>query len=93
MKWFFKEKKEEVKEVLTDEEKAKLLQDFLDANKPKYNQIIWEYTDLFNKIGTETKDETLQLAFTGTIIFNFINSIKCDSEQKKRLLKNIVNKL
>lgn len=75
------------------DEKTKKLQDFLDANKPKYNEMLWIYEELFNKLGKETNDEPLQLAFSGTIIYNLLNSIRCEKRQKQQLLKNIMNKL
>lgn len=89
---FIKKKVETISEE-EGKEKAKDLQGFLDANKPKYNEMLWTYEALFNQIGKETDSEALQLAFTGTIIFNMLHSIKCPSDQKITLLKNISHKL
>lgn len=75
------------------EPKAVALQKFIDDNKPRYNEMIWIYEELFNKIGVETNDEPLQLAFTGTIIFNLLNSIQCGKRQKQQLLRNILAKI
>jgi len=69
------------------------LKTFLQQNNEKVQEIFVNYTELFNKIGKEFDDEPLQLALAGVFLHGFLKTINCDKEQKRKLLKNLEEKL
>ncbi len=69
------------------------LKTFLQQNNAKVQEVFVIFTDLFNKIGKEFDDEPLQLALTGVFLHGFLKTINCDKEQKRKLLKNLEEKL
>jgi hypothetical protein len=91
VKFFKKEKK--VVGVEETKEFSKQLKKFIKKNKKDYLELQNLHSKMFNLVGQELNSEPAQLQFTGIVIFSFLYSIKCDKENKKQLLKNVLDKV
>jgi len=65
------------------------LKKFLKQNEKEINELMQKQVELFNKIGELHNDTSLQLAFTGVIIYAFLKSSNIEKKEKIRLLKNV----
>lgn len=90
-KFFKKEKK--VVGVDDIAEFSKQLKKFIKKHKKEYLEMQNAHSKLFNLVGEELKSEPAQLQFTGVVIYGFLHSIKCDKENKRKLVQNVLDKL
>lgn len=89
----FFQKQKAVVDVEQQKDISKNLKKFIKKHKNDYLDLQNAHSKLFNLVGEELKSEPAQLQFTGVLIYGFLYSIKCDKENKRKLVQNVLDKL